>query len=459
MALAWAPAAAGTPSAKALGRALDELLRKTTCQVGVLVARADGTRLYGRSAARPLVPASNMKLLTTAAALDLLGPDFVHRTRLLRVGEDLVVVGEGDPTLSARFDPDPLLDDAAAAVAAAGLKEVRDLVVDARAFDAARLHPDWEPEDAERWYGAEVSALNLNDNCVDVTVSGGARAAAVRLRPDTRYVRVEQRVRILDSPRGHVFSLLRGGPDKRTILLRGKVYRRAKPYTTSVPVPDPPRFFAAVLGERLAAHGVAVRGAVREATAGERFAGETLWERRAPLPRTLEVTNQRSQNLYAECLFKTLGRRDGRGVLVKGGSWSNGARQVRAWALAHGVRPEELVVRDGSGLARSNRLSPRAVVAVLRAALAGPHARVYLDSLAEAGASGTLRRRLRRLPAGVRLRGKTGTLTGVHALSGVLEGRRGARWLFALIANGKGASRRLLDRAARAIAEVYAQAP
>src|SRR5690606_3630711 len=152
-------------------------------------------------------------------------------------------------------------------------------------------------------------------------------------------------------------------------------------------------------------------------------AGPAVWRRAAPLPRTLAVTNRRSQNLYAECLLKTLGRlpearRPGAPLrLEAGGSWARGAAVVADFARRCGADPRAVRVADGSGLSRDNALSARALVAVLRAAARGPHAATFRASLARPGEEGTLSRRLRDLGPGVTLEAKTGTLTGAAALS------------------------------------------
>lgn len=416
---------------------------------GVLVVdEGTGATLFEREADRALVPASNMKLLTTAAALARLGRDFAHETRVMAAGPprdgvidgDLVVVGGGDPTISRRFDPDPLLADWAEALWQAGVRKVTgDVVADDRAFDDVRLHPDWDPADAERWYGAEVGALSLNDNCIDVTVAGSAAGPRVTLAPDTGYVTVDVAATLTDSRQQHVFSLARAGADRRTIRVTGRVWSRADGYTSSVPVRDPGLFFVTVLRERLAARGIEVGGQARRVREGDPPPRFTLHRRLAPLPRTLAVTNQRSQNFYAECLAKTLGLHEG-----GAGTWEAAAKALTAFARSCGVDPDEVRVRDGSGLSRENRLSAAAVVAVLRAAGRGPDAALFRDSLAAPGEEGTLRGRLRDLPRGARVRAKTGTLTGVAALSGYLEvGER--RVVFALIGNGGSGGRAQID--------------
>jgi D-alanyl-D-alanine carboxypeptidase/D-alanyl-D-alanine-endopeptidase (penicillin-binding protein 4) len=458
LAFAATPGVAGDEALKAaVDRAV--LTAPSSATLSVRIETVGGEVVYSRGAEAALVPASNMKLLTSAATLELLGPGFAHETRLGFLGKrgggtlegDLWIVGGGDPTISRRFDADPLLDELAASVKAAGVTTITgDLVVDDRVFDDVRLHPSWETSDAEHWYGAEVSGLSLNDGCVDVSVSGGP---TLNLMPASDYLRLVVKAKSTTKRKQHRFGLVRAGKGKRELHLSGRIWTKAGKSTYSRPVPDPAAFFAAVLRARLAAHKIELRGGVRDARSGERYRGGfTAWMRKAPLPRTLKVLNQNSQNFYAECLIKTLGRRDGRGKLTRQGTWKRGAAVVRAYALAQcGVAKGEVVVSDGSGLSRDNRLSTRALVAVLRRALGGKHGAVFRQSMAQPGQKGTLKRRLRKLPEGAVLRAKTGTLTGVSALSGTIT--RGKRELyFSLIMNGKGTSRRHLDRVLTALA-------
>lgn len=452
-----APAAVGAN--ESLPGEVQKALRSVPgkAKLGVRFETPEGKVLFERGSERALLPASNMKLVTTTAALYRLGTEFQHETRVVLAGGrqsgsvhkgDLWLIGGGDPTLSYRFDQGPLLAEIAAACKAAGITKIEgSLVIDARAFDAVRLHPVWETSDHEHWYGAEVSGLVLNDNCLDVTVKGGPQ---VNLAPATNYVRLVVQAKSTPSRKKHAWSIVRTGPDKRTLTVRGKVWSKSSGLTRSIPVADPAAFYGVVLGARLAAAGVEVTGSIRKAGAQEQApSGFTLWRRLAPLPRTLNVINQRSHNLYAECLFKTLGRLDPSSddaKLVRQGSWPRGAEVVAAFAQrSWGISADELTVSDGSGLSRGNRASARALCRVLRAALAHPRAEVFLASMAQPGQEGTLRRRLGKLPQGASVRAKTGTLTGVSALSGVLQvGQR--RVVFSLVMNGPGTSRRHLDR-------------
>lgn len=423
----------------------------------LVVEQGTGEVVWRHAEAEPLVPASNQKVLTTAAALALLGPGFVHETRVVAVAPplpdglvpgDLVVVGAGDPTISRRFDPEPLLSDWAEALWRAGVRRVAgDVVADDRAFEATTSHASWDDSDLERWYGAEVGALVLNDGCIDITVMGAPGRPRATLAPNTSYVAVEVLASATSQKKQHVFSVVRAGADKRTLRVTGKVWTGSSGLESSVPVRDPGLFFATVLRERLLARGIAVAGGARRARAGEATPGHLLHVRRAPLARALEVTNKRSQNLYAECLLKTLGRAKG-----AGGTWAAGADVVSGWAKQQGVAAGELTVEDGSGLSRGNRLSARALVTVLRAIGEGPHGARFRATLAVPGEEGTLDDRLKGLPQGVTVHAKTGTLRGVSSLSGYLVA--GSKvWVFSMIGNGGSGGRPEIDACVKRLAK------
>lgn len=443
--------------AAAVGAALDRAPKVT---IGAqVVDEATGAVVFAREAARPLTPASTLKLLTTGAALAVLGPDHAFETRVVaaagpRAGVldgPVFVVGDGDPTIARRFEQDPLLADWAEALWRAGVRRIRgDLVADDRAFTGPRLHPGWTAGDAERWYGAEVSALVLNDGCVDVRVAGAPDRPRVTLEPASGWLALEVAARATPDRKRHVFAIDRAGPERRTLRVTGQVWSKAGGQEVSVPAPDPALWFVWVLAERLRARGIELEGAPRRAAPDEAAPGLTLHRRPGALRAALLVTNQRSQNLYAECLARAVGRR-ARGD----GSWEAACAAIRAWARSAGAEEAEVENLDGSGLCRDSRVSPRALVAALRAAGAGPHGALFRESLAAPGEEGTLRGRLRGLPAGVRVRAKTGTLRGVAALAGFVEGP-GGRFAFAFLGNGGDGGRAAIDAAVVALARAAA---
>jgi len=454
---------AGEEPSRTIDAAIDKIGK--SAKVSVLVKSVTtGETLYEKDAEEPRAPASTMKLATTAAALTLLGADFQHETAVYARGTlgadgtlkgDLVVVGAGDPSISRRFqldDSKPLLADWADEIK----KKVKviegDIVADDRAFERLGFHPDWNPNEAQDWYAAEVSALSLNDNCLDIEVTPEGGAVRAVMRPETSAFTLDVKATTTAQRKEHRVSYVRDA-DGRTFHVNGKVWTQSPPYEAPVTVAQPALFFVDVLADRLREAGITVRGAPRLVQDSEaKPQGTPLFVQKSPLPRALGVCNKKSQNLYAECLLKTLGARKG-----KTGSWEEGAKVVGAFLAGLKVPEGEFRVRDGSGLSRENRLSAHALVSVLEATAKGPGARVFDDSLSIAGVDGTLEKRLKDLPSGASFHGKTGTMHGVSALAGYLELEHGAHGEHELIAlaflvngtNGAALARQAQDDAVR----------
>jgi D-alanyl-D-alanine carboxypeptidase/D-alanyl-D-alanine-endopeptidase (penicillin-binding protein 4) len=419
-----------------LSRTIDSAIAKLgkEARVSVLVRSVTtGETLYERNSEEAFAPASTMKLATTSAALELLGPDFQHETNVYASGAlssdgtlrgNLMVRGSGDPSISRRFQIDdsrPLLADWADEIKKKVKTIEGDLVADDRSFERLGFHPDWNTAESQDWYAAEVSALNLNDNCLDIEVTTGAAGLQVHARPETKAVTLDVKAALTPQRAEHKIGFVRD-LDGWTFHVNGKVWNKAPAYEAPVAVTSPALFFAQVLGDRLREAGIAIRGKVRLVEESDpQPSAMPLLVRRSPLPRALMVCNKRSQNLYAECIFKTLGA-------VKGssGSWAEGSRVVSKYLSDLKVPESEFCIRDGSGLSRENRLSARALVRVLEAAAKGKHAAIFEESLSIAGTDGTLEKRLKDLPSGSSFHGKTGTMHGVSALAGYLELDRGA---------------------------------
>jgi D-alanyl-D-alanine carboxypeptidase/D-alanyl-D-alanine-endopeptidase (penicillin-binding protein 4) len=365
-----------------------------------------------------------MKLVTSGLALDTLGPAYEFSTRLYTQGTllgkrltgDLIVCGGGDPSTSRRFDGDPLLRDWAKDVARL-LKSIDgDVVACAHGFESETLHPDWKPSDTEEWYGAPVSGLNLNDNCVDLETLNDGGVVRTKLFPETSFVSLDLRAQVARTAADHRVAYLReklSGGGLR-IRVEGKVLERAPAVIGPVVVSRPALFFATVLREQLIAEGVAISGAARERRETEPVPkGTPFLVKTTPLARALGVCNKRSQNLYAECLLKGVAHEK-----TGTGSWSAGAELAKAYLLGLGASPNEFRVRDGSGLSRLNRLSARVLVEVLGKRRPEQAEQLFQRSMAIAGEDGTLEKRLTLLPKNVRVLGKTGTLHGVSSLAG-----------------------------------------
>lgn len=434
--------------------------------VAVAVRRvADGGLVFGRHATDAVIPASNAKVFTAAAAWLRLGPEWRWTTTVAAQGGlgpdgtlagDLLVRGDGDPTISARFGggrATATFEQWATILRARGLRRVAgDLLLDDSAFDAQRLHPDWPENQIARWYSAEIAALTLNDGCVDVLVTAAGARPRIVADPATAYVEWDNDARATASRREHQVSFWRAAGGNR-IRIWGQVWTGAADAPFSVPVQDPALFFGQVLRESLARGGITVEGTVRRATADEARRDGPAWVRhRAPLGLAVGVCLARSQNLYAEHLCKTLGR-ETRGE----GSWAAGCAAIAEALRVAGVPAGAVALRDGSGYSRESRVTADALARVLVHLGRRPDFEAWRACLAAPGEPGTLDDRLTESPVRDRVRAKTGYLAGVSALSGYAQGADGAWYAFAVLVNGlKGPAapaKRLQDRIARLLVE------
>ena len=419
-----------------------ELLR---ARVGVAVCDLVERRwLFLYQADSPYAVASNAKLATTAAALELLGPGYQFRTTVAHTGKvqgdgvlvgDLVVIGRGDPSISGRFhdgNPTAVLAQWADAVKAAGIREVRgDIIADETYFDRRHTHPDWPKGQHAAWYCAPVSALSFNDNCVLVVVRPSEKngeAARVEVVPPTGYVRLFNRCRTIRSRNGRVVVHRPAG--KNDIYVGGGIPRKGPPFSVWVTVHEPALYTATVFREVLAARGVKVTGRVRLKTPTVRFGPGRLREiitTTSGLREAVEVANARSQNFYAGQIFKTLGREK-----AGEGSFAAGARVVEAFLRGAGVKGP-VALADGSGLARTNRLSPMQIVTLLAYMNCRRTGSIFVRSLARPGEPGTLANRLLQLKG--KLFAKTGYIVGACSLSGYLEAANDRLLAFSILVN------------------------
>lgn len=443
--------AGASPAASATGLRdlkadLDRILgdsRLTDAQTGLVVTSArTGEVLYSRNGNGALVPASNEKLLTSAAAFEILGPDHRFTTSALIDGRrrggtvhgDLHLRGTGDPTMLAEG-----YDELAAAVAEAGITEVRGrLVADDTWFDDRRLGPFWAWDDEPYYYSAPVSALTVapdrdyDAGSVIVTVRPGAAEGAparVTLTPETGYVKVVNTAKTGGDEAAVTVDRAHG---TNTIAVSGSIPAGAQPVAEYMSVWEPTGYAADVFRRALRAHGVTVRGAtVRGAT--PEGADEVAVRRSPPLSEVSVPFLKLSNNGIAEILVKSIGRK-----AAGEGSWAAGIKEITAFLTAHGVTGPRMT--DGSGLSRADVVAPDDLVALLAAMRAKPWFAAWYDALPVAGdpdrlVGGTLRSRMRGTPAEGNVHAKTGTLTSVSALSGYVTSADGEPLIFSMITN------------------------
>ncbi len=415
-----------------------------------LRAVVSGEVLYAAGDDAPLIPASNLKLLTTAAAALRLGPRFEWVTPLGLLGErrpdgvldgDLLVVGSGDPDFSGRFhDGNPVarFEHWADALSREGIREVAGgILLDDTAFDREHYPACWDTRYSEDWFAAQVAALSLNDNCLNLTLGPGpAEGAPIRIQavPGTAYVRIVNAAKTVPGKKDETIRIARPAGTNE-VRVSGTLGIRCGTGTHYVTVHDPVLYFGTVLKETLERKGIVVRGEARRVPEDfnpEARPAEFVADHRSPLPRALQVINQRSQNLYAELLLRTLGHA-ARGK----GTRETGIAAVRE-ALAPLDLPDPIEMEDGCGLARGNRVTARTIAALLAAMLHQPEEtwRPFAESLAVPGEDGSLARRFTEKDCRDRVKAKTGYIGGVSALSGYLVTKGGRVVAFSILMNG-----------------------
>jgi D-alanyl-D-alanine carboxypeptidase/D-alanyl-D-alanine-endopeptidase (penicillin-binding protein 4) len=446
-----------------LRRDLEQILTSTGNRQGrwaVLAISMDlGDTLLALNPGQLMIPASNMKLLSTAAALHYLGPDFKSRTFLLadgvQTGEvldgDLVLFGTGDPTLSERYYPSATLplDSLAAQIASAGIREIRgNLVVDGTFFGGPDRHPEWKPGDLNDPFAAPISALSLAENVVTVRIEAGGWVGAqpsVFTIPEAAGIPVANSARTLPAGSRSRVWLDRAVPHD-PIGIIGEIPLGGAPVWRRLPVPDPLEFSGHQMMRSLQAQGIRVTSGLRvirspeespisgpsqSSSVGTGPSTRILAELESPpLIDILRPINKESNNFLAETVARLLGR-----AVVGDGSFSGGGRAVEKFLVeVVGVNPSEVRVRDGSGLSDQNQASPQVFVKTLEYMATSPHWVDFLDTLPEAGVRRELGR-MYRSPAAGNLRAKTGTMDSVSALSGIVQTRTGERVLFSILSN------------------------
>jgi D-alanyl-D-alanine carboxypeptidase/D-alanyl-D-alanine-endopeptidase (penicillin-binding protein 4) len=417
----------------------DRTFRAITAGVHV-VHVGTGEEVLAWQADRPLVPASTAKVVTAAAALDALGPSYLFTTEVWHTGTldggvvdgDLYLVGAGDPTMVAEKLWRLLRD-----LRTDGVERVEgDLVFDDDFFDESPLIPGWnvarDLADGPSYFPA-IGAWNLEFGSVALVVRPGAEAGAPAIAvletPAPGYVTVDADLVTGEERSRSRIELERViADDRMTLKVSGTVALDARTRTFRRAVHDPTAFAMAVTQDLLRQVGPHVVGTVRRGSVpadAERIARRPS----PPLASILMDTNKYSSNYMAETVLRTLGAEQ-RGQ----GTTAAGLEVVRAYLDRLGLRDDGLRLVNGSGLSRETRLSAQALTTVLRHVAQDPRTGPeFVASLSIGGQDGTLLPRFREHPS--RVRGKTGTLAGVHSLAGYLEADDGELYAFAILAN------------------------
>lgn len=440
---------------KALGR---EALQNGFWGVKIMDA-VSGDVIYGQNTGKRFVPASNAKLFTAAAALDQLGPGYRFVTRLYKQGAvtgdtlhgDLLVRGAGDPTIGGYEQRDDRLQVFRAwadSLKAAGIRHVTGRVIgDDDIHSDTPLGNGWSWDDLPYRFAVELSGLPFGENVIELTARGqslGAPAALSWEPLQTRYVNVVNHSRTVRRGSDEEYRRL---PGSRTLYVESRI-RPGRVQEEELSVANPTGYFASVLRSVLLRSGIAVDGPAldiddlsEKPTYGAPFTREVARYRSAPLADVLSTTLEESQNLYAEQILRTLGAerptRAGGPDTPKPGSSAMGVEAAMRTFAAASVDTSRLRLADGSGLSRYDLVTPNMTARLLQYMRQHPDPAVrdaFVEALPVGGREGTLEYRFRRGPAYGNVRAKTGTLSGVSALSGyVTAGERPL--IFVIIGN------------------------
>lgn len=407
-----------------LPRKIDAIANGYTLEganVGILIEdiTPDTRTLYARRPTEKFVPASNVKLLTTAAALETLGPDYSIRTSVYgqpnATEQDLYVVGRGDPTFTSYQ-----INLLSSQLKQQGIRRVNSLTAIDNYFAGPAASPYWDEEDYRAGYGAAANSLILNRNELGFTAipNGiGQPLSIVWDRPEfVRGWRIENNSRTVGS--GREFIDAGQKPGQKIMNVRGQLIAGTASENTSIALLDPGSYFAEQFQQSLSTYGLGNASTQVSTANWPSNLVELAAIQSPPLRAFIDPTNLYSVNIYAESLLKTLGREI---EPETSNAYISGSTAVDSILTGLGVAPNSISVVDGSGLSRQNQVTPEAFVDTLQMMAKTENAIVYQNSLAVAGRSGTLRNRMKGTVAEGRFQGKTGTLSGTYTLSGYLN--------------------------------------
>jgi D-alanyl-D-alanine carboxypeptidase/D-alanyl-D-alanine-endopeptidase (penicillin-binding protein 4) len=457
------------PANASLDQQIDKILAASDARRGEwgiqVVELASGKSLYERNADHLFIPASNMKMFTTAAALEKLGPDYIFHTTVEsdtapdpqgRVW-DLYLVGRGDPNLGVRTFPytyhgpaqpaDKFLQELADQVAARGVRSVvRKLIADDSYFVWEPFAPNWAADDLDWGYGAPVSALAFNDNLLTLHVKPVAKAgdeAQVRLDPVADYYLLRSHIQTGANGTARNYQLERP-PGSMELDLWGQVPLNDHEAVDTVAIANPPQLTAELFRAALRARGIEVDAPI-EVYHFTRLEAASLPDPAPPEPvrvvlaehtspplsQAIKVVNKESQNLHAEMLLRTLGR-----VQNNHGSLAGGLEVLNAFTTQQvGILPGETYFSDGSGLSREDLVAPHAAIKLLLYMARSPHFPAYFDSLPVSGVDGTLAHRFLSGDLKGRIHAKTGSVEHVNTLSGYMDLPSGKRLVLSIMTN------------------------
>jgi D-alanyl-D-alanine carboxypeptidase/D-alanyl-D-alanine-endopeptidase (penicillin-binding protein 4) len=460
VALAQAPPPPPAPLTELQQRLTEHLAnpRFAAATWGVKVLSLDsGRTLFEQNAGKLFSPASNCKLYTMALALDHLGGDYRIKTSLYAAAKpdrrgvlpgDLIIYGRGDPTLNTRLHDGDIfhaLEPLVAALTNAGVRRIRgDVVGDASFFHGPPYGSGWAWDDLNNYYGAEISALTINDNTLQLSVTPGLTGGSpcqLTLAPGTDYVKLSNRTQTVTPGNRRDLGYYRP-LGQNVIYVTGQLPLGDTNYTGEVTMANPAGLFVALFKEALARRGIRVDGKTRVVNEFDPSVSGSDVSRLVelgsvsspPMRDLVREVQKPSQNLYADLVLAHIGAlaaATDRPVTSEGA----GIRELEKFLAKVGVSPGDVQFEEGAGLSRNNLVTPNATIALLQFMSHHVEADAYLSALPIAGVDGSLRYRMTDPPAAANVRAKTGTLRWANALSGHVTTAAGEHLIFCVMLN------------------------
>lgn len=418
-----------------------------TASYSYYVADASTGELLSESPQLSLVPASVMKIVTTAAALEILGPAFRFKTKLAYSGTltpgngilkgDLILHGGCDPAFYSTYFKDyykGTFDSWIDTLKKTGIKRIKgNLIVDLTAMDNSTIPGDWIWEDIGNYYGTGVSAMTYSDNAYDIHFSSPEQAGkltnVVSVDPPIGGLNLENHVvsSIVDEDKTIVY----GSPQSYQQVVVGTIPKGKTDYVVKAASPDPAFTASGIFRKMLLKHGIIIEGKIVKRTQSKSIPIIELAEKLSPELKDLIVPlNLKSINLFAEHLLREIGRAKNNDP-----SLNSSTEAVTEFWKSKGIFLDGFFATDGSGLSHSNNICPRTIVEMLAYINKSNYRDYFYNSLPIAGESGTLRNSFHGSPLANNLRAKTGTIKRVKSLAGYFTSNNGRKVIFAVIVN------------------------
>lgn len=405
--------------------------------------------LYRKNDSKNFIPASTLKLLTTAAALEYLGPDFQYTTSLYLDGKvqsnnefvgNLIFRASGDPTFSEYFYENPMtiIDFFVNKLDSLGIKSIKgNLIADNRYFDRNYYCTGWAIDDIVYPFSAQIDALSFNDNKIDIIVKPSKKPntlSSVNINPPTNYVKIINNVLTVSNRESIIY------PNKdfatNNIELFGSIkYDSLLKYqkSISVSIHNPSIFFLSFIRKAIEDRNIRFKGALLNIE--DVYPNFSYNEMKPfcnfispPLSKIIKVINTHSHNLASELLLKTIGKE------VKGdGSTESGLDCIKKFLSKLGIPPEKISIADGSGLSRMNMIAPKYLIQLLAYMHNSQHKDVFINSLAMPGKPGTLQKRMTKSLAETNVYAKSGTLQSNSSLCGYVRSKDNQILAFAIM--------------------------